>query len=531
MVEGEIVKLRELRGIPKALVTKLEKWVLTKGHEATLYELESKLEQLIKYEAQFDKVQLELEMKDPEERAEDAEERATFEDRVANVKAKLREYKAAFHNETLNETHGGGTINVDVVDSDLPKIEIPKFAGEYCEYPQFMDTFNTIVHASKAKGMTDIRRFALLKGSLTGKALDTIKCLPMTSENYSDALSLLDERFNRKRLIFEAFVKRLWELPRAVNTDTLRQLCDSYIATEKGLKLIATPEEVVSGVIIQLLLTKCDKDTIRRWEEQSADKDDLPSEDEFTSFLRRRCVQLESVDYAFKHTSSASKPEEKPFKTRQKYTNSSVVQKLQCPVCDQKHTLSSCPSILSMTPEQRYSTVKKAGHCVRCINLPKSHGSCKEICKLCKKLHHELLHFEQPNGIPESQPKPATSTCLGASLGKCQKNQIVTDSKLSSINDPSCSTYTLLATANVQVKTDVGNYVTLRVLLDGGSQLNLISERARNILGLKTHRMRHAIELNGINNKSSTLHSAIVVQMKSVISDFEETLVDIRKVV
>lgn len=68
--------------------------------------------------------------------------------------------------------------------------------------------------------------------------------------------------------------------------------------------------------------------------------------------------------------------------------------------------------------------------------------------------------------------------------------------------DPSSDLYTFLATANVEAKTSDCNYVVLRALLDGGSQLSLITEHARNLLGIKTVPTKTQIELKGINNSS-----------------------------
>lgn len=536
MAEQAVAILRQRRGNVKSLITKMESWEATSAANASLGELEVKLRQLRKYEGQFDEIQDELETLDISEF--ERTERVDFEEKLGNVEARLVEHKNE-HTGTmnLNETGNVGNITVDMSSSELPKMDLPKFSGEYLEYPQFYDTFENLVHNQRSRGMTPIRKFGLLKSCLTGTALDTIKNLPLTTENYELALKLLNDRFMKRRLIFESNLRKLWDFPKATNTSTLRKLCDGYNSLASGIKLVATEEQCAHGLMIQLLLSKCDHNSVKKWEEISAAKDDLPTMEEFTDFLTRRCIQLESVDYAMKPAASterSSSSSVKPSSFKPRHTNTATSLIKNCPNCKEIHALDRCPKFLKLTPQERYEVIKNVDYCVKCVGLPREHGSCKARCSICKRGHNTLLHFRRSSSPPKEKPTtttqpeqgPSYSTLLGANVNVSHANNeadFIVPSQ--SVPDPSCDQYTFIATANMKVQTVDGNFVILRALLDGGSQLGLISEKARKLLGLKGLPTKSHIDLKGINNASTVLKKRVSIQIRSLYNDFADSIV------
>lgn len=197
-------RLRLKRGQVKGCLRNLETWVNQHAQEANQSDLEVRLKMLKKYELRFEEIQNQLEDSETVQFEVEEVERITFDERISLIESTLLEYRHSFDtSHTLNETQGN--ISLDLITSDLPKIELPKFSGEYLEFPQFMDTFKALVHNVKSKGMTDIRRFGLLKSSLVGKAHDAICNLPLVSGNYQLALDILYERFFKQRLIFTSY--------------------------------------------------------------------------------------------------------------------------------------------------------------------------------------------------------------------------------------------------------------------------------------------------------------------------------------
>lgn len=534
-MDQEIDQLRALRGIPKGLVTKMSNWVIDRGADASPFDLDVKLDQLRKYETQFEKVQSDLELKDPDERDPAATERGEFEDRVADLKARLMELRAQHHDGNPHDTTMGN-ISVDISGSELPKFDLPKFDGDYKSYPHFMDAFDALVHNARSRGLTDVKRLAILKTSLSGKALEAIKDLPMCNASYAEARDILKERFENKRLIFDAYIKGIWEQPKAINTATLRQLCDSISAVLRGLRLLGSDAEISSGIFTHLILSKCDHDTVKKWEESSATKVELVGQDEFLEFLRKRCTQLKSVEYALKslpqRTSTPTKPSSsKRSQPATTHVNATSTASVNCPICDGSHSIVTCDTFIAKSPRERYNMARTREKCVRCLEHRRGHR-CASRCDKCQRPHHTLLHFDDINSseTPSSTNSTSPTNTSANTESTLTLSSEVTKNDLSGPPIRDMTKYTFLATALVLVQSVDGNYILLRLLLDGGSQSHLITDRAAKLLGLPQHRLDCPLEVRGVNSSVSLTH-AVTAQIKSLHHDMNEpvTLIVHRK--
>jgi len=80
----------------------------------------------------------------------------------------------------------------------LPAIKLPIFPGQYNCWIGFSDMFKVMIHENH--NLPEIQEFHYLKSSLSGEAERLVSNLPMTANNYTIALKLLVERYE-KRLI------------------------------------------------------------------------------------------------------------------------------------------------------------------------------------------------------------------------------------------------------------------------------------------------------------------------------------------
>ena len=71
----------------------------------------------------------------------------------------------------------------------LPKLEIAKFGGDPTTWQQFYDSFTAAIHNSVS--LTNVEKFNYLRSWLVDEALHCISVLPLTNENYENALILL----------------------------------------------------------------------------------------------------------------------------------------------------------------------------------------------------------------------------------------------------------------------------------------------------------------------------------------------------
>lgn len=84
----------------------------------------------------------------------------------------------------------------------LAELRLPTFSGGYTEYTDFFSLFSTVI--DKDPDLTHVEKLQHLRSYLKGPALDAIRSLEMSGNNYSVALDLRNKRFNNKRLIFQA---------------------------------------------------------------------------------------------------------------------------------------------------------------------------------------------------------------------------------------------------------------------------------------------------------------------------------------
>ena len=82
----------------------------------------------------------------------------------------------------------------------LPKLELPKFNGDIKQWQGFWDQFDSSIN--KNASLTDIEKFNYLKTFLSDSAYSVISGLSLSSENYKEAVKVLNERYSAGQLVF-----------------------------------------------------------------------------------------------------------------------------------------------------------------------------------------------------------------------------------------------------------------------------------------------------------------------------------------
>ena len=74
----------------------------------------------------------------------------------------------------------------------------------------FRDSFDSAVHNSP--NLSKVQKFNFLRAQLQGDASRVIAGLPLTEDNYDDAIELLSERYGQPHKIVEVHMKALSEI-------------------------------------------------------------------------------------------------------------------------------------------------------------------------------------------------------------------------------------------------------------------------------------------------------------------------------
>ncbi|XP_054746731.1 uncharacterized protein LOC129251357 [Anastrepha obliqua] len=371
------------------------------------------------------------------------------------------------------------SIVVNANSSRLPLLTLPKFCGAYTEWTNFYSMFTSII--DKDSDLTNIDKLQLLHSCLSDAALDTVRSLEISNNNYKTALELLQKRFDNKCLIFQAHVREIFGLSKVdSNVSMLRKLTDKVTSHIRALQSLASNGKIADCIIVQMILQELDKTTQAKWEEASSIRE-LPSWDQLTVFLERRWRMLENIEHAVQaQTGQALRHSKNDSISQRKTFVASKGSTRVCVFCGSpEHAIYSCQLFANLDPNSRLGDVKKLALCLNCLKAGHQMRDCKSgSCRTCQSKHHTLLHFNRSTAsLTESQADASSLSTIRASA--------MTASISASLNAPvSPSDGVLLATAVILVKNRAGIFVSCRALLDSGSQLHFVTTRFANQLQL-----------------------------------------------
>uniref|UniRef100_A0A0K8TXJ5 Peptidase A2 domain-containing protein n=1 Tax=Bactrocera latifrons TaxID=174628 RepID=A0A0K8TXJ5_BACLA len=384
-----------------------------------------------------------------------------------------QEYKIIIERitEKLNNYNLPQTIYSNI---KLQEIKIPMFYGEMKEWSSFHDLFKSLVHDSKH--FTEAEKMFRLKTSLGGEAGRLIQHLPVTATNYEAAWQILKERYENRRLQFTAQVDRLLDQPTAngESAQSMKQLLDTTkecIYALKGLNLNLNDEQ---AIIARIVVRKLDKESLRLYEQNVKKSRDIQSLDDVFSFLEQQYQALEAI---CDRKPTKWNNQKQPQRTPTFYTAAQN----NCVYCKVPgHQIGECRKFQTLTTMNRRRFITNNKLCYICLDHVYE-GKCnnKKKCNKCERNHHNLLHFNE----------------FQKGKGGSEKNVTKTSSTMMTKHSEMAI---LIATAQIRVKAANGEYVTLRALIDQGSQKTTISEEASQILHLP--RRREVTELQGLGN-------------------------------
>ena len=388
-------------------------------------------------------------------------------------------------NQTQNE---GSESNHSVGVSShlkLPKLDLPKFDGNYQNWTPFFDLFNGSVDSND--GLPEIQKLHYLKSSLKGEPAKLLSHLPITSANYKVAVKLVKERYENKRLISRAHINAILNF-KPLNQESaegIRSLVNCFVENTMALNELVKEEDQLSCFLVRVLSQKLDYPTRRQWELNSTG-DEIQTMNHFKTFLEARANALEATGKSTRNSNQDKTSQEKPVQNYHSGIQS-------CPQCKASHKLFMCDHFKQLSITEKRDKVKILKVCFNCLRLGHQTKDCKSknTCQKCQKKHHTMLHDDSIRKTSE-KVQSNLSTKWGDSF---------------------C---TLLPTAMVNVISSDNSIISCRALLDSGSQSSFITESCAQLLNLK--RKKQMLHLTGIGDrKQRTPTASTQFQIKSTI--------------
>ncbi|KAK5976943.1 Tas retrotransposon peptidase A16, partial [Trichostrongylus colubriformis] len=304
------------------------------------------------------------------------------------------------------------TSNMSFVDASiLSKLDLPIFEGNLLEFPEYWARFSTLIgDKPQLDGAT---KFSLLKSTLRGRALQTIKGLAITAANYPIAVEILKNHFEDRVTTRHILYTRLASLPSCDNEG--RNLFALYSQMFAMVRQFTTYEDDSKEYALgAILLNKLPRHIRSRVYDHTGNNENLvPTQllHILTKIVRKEAVLEEMAGHSNFHGDflmNAAYQNKKPQPRRTEPQLPTRTRQLQktCPFCgDIAHNSSTCTTY--KTPRERVKVIKTKHLCYNCLSPRHTTKQCpsKNSCIHCCKRHHSSVCFTQnPAGQPVQRP-------------------------------------------------------------------------------------------------------------------------------
>lgn len=318
-------------------------------------------------------------------------------------------------------------------------------------------------------------------------------------------------------MLIQNHTKALYGLPAVTSESSfqLRQLIDGLNGHINALQMLGQQPKLWGSLLINLITIKLDKECLREWETVS-EKNEISMAEKLLEFLQNRFLVLEAIE-----SSSGDNVQQVSGTVTKRWPNKSAanvsMNEIKCYNCTGAHTIYRCPSFLALSVSDRIKKIDALKLCKICL---RSHPNVKcqsRRCAKCSRSHNSLLHLMKVDNLKKKNF--ATTTSESSTNNTLTERSKVNSTEAASKID-TCATV-LLATAVVKVYDKDGNSMKCRVLLDSGSQNNLMTEEVCKILKLRRSRISCAIA--GIGQSQQKSSSAVCATIESLGSNYKST--------
>ncbi|KRY44482.1 hypothetical protein T03_15120, partial [Trichinella britovi] len=405
--------------------------------------------------------------------------------REGKVRARARVIEARGEGPIGSSSVSAGMPAVRSSNGRLPEITLPKFTGKVLEFPSFWAQFEANVH--KRRDLDNATKFTYLLSNTEGTARNAIEGIPLTPENYSQAVDILKKRFGRPRQVIREHLAALWKEPacREMTAQGIQALVDDVT---KHLRCLTAPDRdpfagrlPVSEALMPMLRDKFPPALIRAWE-TNIGPEATDEEDNLQKFLEFAQWQagLLSTSMGEETKPSASRQEErtpssKPSRPERRSVDRirstaaalAVVAAKGCPFCSGDHKAEACEKFRQADLPGRRDMARTKELCFRCLETGHMAKGCREgrPCGVdgCRQRHHRLLH---PSSTTES-PRPTRS-------GRARQGLLAARGV-----PGGC-----LQTVRARAYGPDGNHVVVNCLFDTGAEVSFIRKDVADVLGL-----------------------------------------------
>ena len=163
---------------------------------------------------------------DPDEVEAEIAGQSENKDKVILYQVKLLSLLPKCSNE-INDAKSVTGSEENANYSGLPKLDLPKFSGDFMQWRPFIDQFMASVHS---RDIPPVHKYTYLVSSLRDEAKNAILGIPCTGQNYKVALDILKNRFGDPSLLIGLYADKIVNLSCVDGDDVqaFRSLIDQF---------------------------------------------------------------------------------------------------------------------------------------------------------------------------------------------------------------------------------------------------------------------------------------------------------------
>ena len=206
-----------------------------------------------------------------------------------------------------------------------------------------------------------------LRTHLTGEALEKIKSLSITNDNYDRAWACLVDYYENQRRIVGSHIAEIFSV-KSMKSDTsseIKRIAMEIFNSIASLNSLNRAASLGSDLIIHFTLNRLDLNTRKEWERHLGNSVVPPTMEQLQAFLQSQTLTLEAIEAGTRSSSnnnsktpsSNSKPRKsEPDNAQSVYshqTSSTNPSKKKCSICNQSHFTNRCERYLNKTIPKR----------------------------------------------------------------------------------------------------------------------------------------------------------------------------------
>ena len=262
-----------------------------------------------------------------------------------NLQVKKLLYPSSLPAEPPSESSGSKGVR-------LPKLDVPSFDGHILNWQSFWEQFCVAVH--DRTNISDIEKLVYLRNSLKdGSAKNAIEGLSHSGEQYKEAIQCLRSRYDRPRLIHQAHVKKIVDIP-PIKEGTGKELGRLHDVAQQHLRALKAMKQEPSGSFITSLLElKLDASTTFEWQKASQEATTTPHYNDLIEFINLRTQASETISTESRPRSATPRVNSSN-KSVTSFTASASDPDINCILCKtERHPLYACPQFSVRSPKQQ----------------------------------------------------------------------------------------------------------------------------------------------------------------------------------